>query len=149
MGALLLTPLNGKGVSTFKANNSNIAPWQLSRLTGPVFPCTSRRLRYNYSLNLATGKFTGYARHRRCRRINILQVFGNKADSVELQVPKGSKYEKTILMVCDFKNKYHGRNILFCRVKLFSRFAYARFRYNCVRCTLSTSLKGIDYGLSG
>jgi len=54
------------------------------------------------NLNLATGKFTGYARHRSCSRINILQGSGNKADSVELQVPKGSKYKKIILMECDF-----------------------------------------------
>jgi len=32
----------------------------------------------------------------------LLQGSGNDADSVELQVPKGSKYEKTILMECDF-----------------------------------------------
>jgi hypothetical protein len=53
------------------------------------------------NLNLATGKSTGYARRRSYRCINILQGFGNKADSVELQVPKGRKYEKIILMECD------------------------------------------------
>ena len=49
---------------------------------------------------------------------------------MELQVPKGSKYEKIILIECDFQNKYHERNTLFYNVKLFSYFAYARFRYN-------------------
>ena len=58
----------------------------------------------------------------------IPQDSGNKADSVELQVPKGSKYEKIILIECDFKKKCNERNILFCRVKLFSYFEYARFR---------------------
>ncbi len=31
-------------------------------------------------------------------------------------------------MECDLLNKYHECNILFCRVKLFSYFVYARFR---------------------
>ena len=45
--------------------------------------------------------------------VYIVHSTGNKADSVKLQVPKGSKYEKIILMKSDFKNKYHERNILF------------------------------------
>jgi len=40
------------------------------------------------NLNFATGKFTGYARLRSYRRINILQGSGNKAGLVELQVPR-------------------------------------------------------------
>jgi len=72
---------------------------------------------------------TGYARHRSCRRIHIHHGSGNKADLVELLVPKGSKYAKTILMECDFNNKYHERNILFCNGKLFSYFTYAKFRW--------------------
>jgi len=36
------------------------------------------------SLNPTIGKFSGDARHRRRRRIKILQAFGNKADSVKL-----------------------------------------------------------------
>jgi hypothetical protein len=34
--------------------------------------------------------------------VYIVQLSGNRADSVELQVPKGSKYEKIILIECDF-----------------------------------------------
>ncbi|MFT5727386.1 MAG: hypothetical protein ACI8PB_001521 [Desulforhopalus sp.] len=37
------------------------------------------------------------------RNNNILQSFANKAHSVDLQVPKGSKYEKIILMQVLFK----------------------------------------------
>ena len=32
-------------------------------------------------------------------------------------------------MECDFLNKYHGGNLLFCNDKLFSYFAYATFRF--------------------
>ncbi len=34
--------------------------------------------------------------------VYIVHSFGYKVDSVELQVPKGSKYEKIILMEWDF-----------------------------------------------
>jgi len=83
-----------------------------------------------WDLNFATGKFAEYARHRNCRHINILQGSVNKADSVELQVPKDSKYKKTILMECDCLSKYHEGNILFYNDMFFSHFAYARFRWD-------------------
>ena len=67
-----------------------------------------------YYVNLATSKFAEYVRQRSYRRIIILQGSGNKADSVELQVPKGRKYEKIILIECGFQNKYHECNIVFC-----------------------------------
>jgi len=60
--------------------------------------------------------------------VYIVQHSGNNVESVKLQVPKGSKYKKIIVMECNFKNKYHERNILFYKVKLFSYLAYARFR---------------------
>ena len=87
-------------------------------------------IRVNLScyLNIATGKFAGYARHRSCRRINILQDYGNKADSMELLVPKGSKYEKIMFIECELSNMHHECNLLFFNVKLFSCFACARFR---------------------
>lgn len=34
--------------------------------------------------------------------VYIVHGSGNSADSVELQVPKGSKYEGILLMECDF-----------------------------------------------
>jgi len=62
-----------------------------------------------YNLNLATGKFGVYAylpdmRGTGAADVYIVQGSGNKADSVELQVPKGSKYEEIILMECDLQN---------------------------------------------
>ena len=54
-------------------------------------------LKFICDLNLAIGKFAGDARHRSYRRINILQSFGNKADSVKLPIPKGSKYAKNMI----------------------------------------------------
>ena len=59
-------------------------------------------------LNLATGKFGVYAYLLDMRGTgatdvyNILQGSGNKADLVKLQVPKGSKHKKIIVMEYGF-----------------------------------------------
>jgi len=60
----------------------------------------------NYNLSLATGKFGVYAylldmRGTGAADVYIVHGSGNKADSVKLQVPKGSN-EKIIVMECDF-----------------------------------------------
>ena len=47
-----------------------------------------------YNLNPAIGNFAEDVRHRRRRRIKILQAFGNVADLVKLPIPKGVEGEK-------------------------------------------------------
>jgi hypothetical protein len=51
--------------------------------------------------------------------VYIVQGSGNKANSVEWQVPKGNKYEKIILIDCDFFKNHLERNILFYKVNYF------------------------------
>ena len=81
--------------------------------------CLLFALLFSCHLNLATGKFTGYARHWSCRRIHIHQGSSNKADSVELPVPKGSKYEKIILMNVILKLKTMGVIYWFAKLNYF------------------------------
>ena len=85
------------------------------------------------------GKFNGHASCRSHRRRIISQSFGNKANSEVLQVPKGSRFEKNILMKHDFKKEVsryviHCFDLMRCFLILYEPFAKCEFSFRIKAC---------------